>query len=52
MMQAPSATKKPSPVEPDQAAQNQDNSLPVELMSRLAVGGKAEINKKDMLKLT
>ena len=26
--------------------------MPVELMNRLAKGGKAEINKKDMLKLT
>ena len=52
MMQAPSATKKLEPAESDQTAQNQDSSLPVELMSRLAVGGKAEINKKDMLKLT
>ncbi len=38
--------------ESSQVSSVQKNNMPIELMERLAKGGRAEISKKDMLKLT
>ena len=55
MMKPSGLSKKltePSIGESSLVSSVQKNNMPIELMERLAKGGRAEISKKDMLKLT